>query len=289
MQDSLRRFLFEHTPIRGEIVHLDQTWRAVLERHNYPPVLRKLLGELMAAAALLAATLKLKGSLILQIQGNGPVSLLVVECTGELAMRATAKWKEELPEGSVADLIGGGRFAITLDPKDGKQAYQGIVALEGNSIAEILQNYMLRSEQLDTQLQLAADDQAAGGILLQKLPGQTPAEDDTWNRAGQFIATLSPRELLDLPAEALLHRLFHEDDIRLFKPQSVTFRCTCSRDSVTSMLKMLGREEVSSILDERGIIEVSCEFCNQQYRFDLEDTEKIFTAAIVVPGTTTRH
>ncbi|MDR2195058.1 MAG: Hsp33 family molecular chaperone HslO, partial [Gallionellaceae bacterium] len=168
--DALHRFLFEHSPVRGELVHLDSAWRAVLERHDYPSALRVVLGELMAAAVLLAATLKLKGSLILQIQGKGSVTLLVVECDGDLNVRATAKWEGDLAQGSFAELVGAGQFAITLDPRDGNQAYQGIVALDGASVAEVLQNYMLRSEQIETVLWLAADDRCAAGLLLQKLP-----------------------------------------------------------------------------------------------------------------------
>lgn len=289
MSDVLQRFLFEASPIRGEIVHLGSTWRTVLERHQYPDILRDKLGELMAAAALLAATLKLKGSLILQIQGNGPVSLLVVECTDDLAMRATAKWGGELPEGSLADLVGQGRFAITLDPQDGNQAYQGIVALEGNSVAEILENYMRRSEQLETRLVLAANEHQAGGLLLQKLPEKPAQDEDAWNRASQFVDTVASQELLELAPETLLRRLFHEEDIRLFEPQTVAFYCRCSHTGVANMLKMLGKDEIRSILEERGNIEVNCEFCNQQYRFDEEDANRIFSADFNLPENHTLH
>jgi molecular chaperone Hsp33 len=287
--DALTRFLFDSAAIRGEIVHLDATWQTVQENHDYPPVLRHAMGELMAAAALLAATLKLKGSLILQIQGKGPVSLLVVECTGDMAMRATAKWQGELPPGGLAQLIGDGRFVITLDPKDGKQTYQGIVPLEGDSIAEILQNYMTRSEQLDTRLILAADDLNAGGMLLQKLPQQAGQDEDAWTRASHLAATLKSEELLGLPAQEILHRLYHDEDIRLFEPQAVTFQCNCSRQSVANMLRMLGREEVESVLAEHGEIEVHCEFCNQRYGFDSVDAAQLFSPDKTAPGSQTRH
>jgi len=290
LSDVLQRFVFEANPIRGEIVHLDQTWRTVLERHDYPEVLRDKLGELMAAAALLAATLKLKGSLILQIQGNGPVSLLVVECTGDLAMRATAKWDGALPQGGLAELVGDGRFVITLDPRDGSQTYQGIVGLEGDSIAEILENYMRLSEQLDTHLVLGANDRMAGGMLLQKLPGKPTQDEDVWNRAGQFMATVNSKELLELAPESLVHRLFHEEDIRLFEPQTVSFHCRCSHNSVVGMLKMLGKDEIDSIIEERGNIEVNCEFCNQQYVFDATDATRIFSpGGFDLPGSQTVH
>lgn len=287
--DTLQRFLFEHASIRGEIVRLHATWQAVQEHHDYPPMLRQAMGELIAAAALLAATLKLKGSLILQIQGRGPISLLVVECTGDLSMRATAKWNGTLTQNSLKDLIGDGRFVITLDPKDGKQTYQGIVPLEGDSVADILQHYMTRSEQLETRLFLAADADTAAGMLLQKLPEKTGHDEDAWTRAGHLAATVKPEELLQLPAEEILHRLFHEEDIRLFEAQPVSFSCSCSREGVANMLRMLGREEVDSVLEEQGEIEVHCEFCNRRYTFDPIDAEQIFVTEIVTPGSNTRH
>ena len=288
--DTLQKFLFEHAPIRGEIVRLDAVWRSVIERHNYPPILRDLMGELCAAAALLAATLKLKGSLVLQIHGKGAVKLLVVECSGDLEMRATAKWEGELPHGSLRDLVGDGRFVITLDPKDGKQAYQGIVALEGESIAGILRNYMTRSEQLETRLWLVANEKCAAGMLLQKLPEQPDALDvDVWDRASRLADTLKPDELLTLTAGELVHRLYHEEDIRLFDAQAVTFHCTCSRENVANMLRMLGRAEIDSIIEERGDVEVHCEFCNQHYVFDRVDSDAVFSDIMAVSSNQTLH
>ncbi len=288
--DSLRRFLFEHAPLRGEVVRLDDVWQSVIERHNYPPVLRDLMGELCAAAVLLAATLKLHGSMVLQIHGKGAVKLLVVECSGDLELRATAKWEGDLSHGTLQDLVGDGRFVITLDPKDGNQAYQGIVALEGDSIAEILQNYMTRSEQLETRLWLAADGKSAAGMLLQKLPAQGESQDDdAWERAVLIADTLKPEELLTLPAGELVHLLYHEEDIRLFDAQAVVFRCTCSRENVAQMLRMLGREEVDSILAERGDIEVHCEFCNQRYVFDRVDADAVFADIMAMAVSDTRH
>ncbi len=289
-RDTLQRFLFEHAPIRGEIVRLEGVWQSVLDRHNYPPILRDLMGELCAAAVLLAATLKLQGSLVLQIHGKGAVKLLVVECSGDLEVRATAKWEGELLHGTLQHLVGDGRFVITLDPKDGNQAYQGIVALEGESIADILRNYMTRSEQLETILWLAADDRLAAGMLLQKLPDQIESRDaDAWNRATQLADTLKPGELLTLTAGELVHRLYHEEDIRLFEAQVVNFRCTCSRENVARMLRMLGRTEVDSIILERGDVEVHCEFCNQRYVFDRVDADAVFADVMAVPANQTLH
>lgn len=291
--DSLQRFLFEHAPIRGELVHLDESWRSVLERHDYPDVLRNIMGELAAAAVLLAATLKLNGSLVLQIMGKGAIKLLVVECSGDMKLRATAKWSGDLSQGSFAELVGDGQFAITLDPKDGGKPYQGIVDLQGTSVAEVMQNYMSHSEQLETRLWLVADGQHAAGMLLQKLPhseNQSEVPDaDAWQRALILADTLKAEELLLLPAITLIQRLYHEEDIRLFEAQRVTFFCSCSRENVATMLKMLGREEVDSILAERERIEVHCEFCNQRYEFDKIDAEMIFVDAVVLPPSVARH
>jgi molecular chaperone Hsp33 len=288
MNDTLQRFLFEHAPIRGEVAHLDATWRAVLERHNYPPVLRNMLGELMAAGALLAATLKFEGAMVLQLQGTGPVKLIVVECTSEQTLRATAKWTSSqehaatggLPAAAgLADLLGDGRFVITLVPGEGRQSYQGIVEIDPAGVAASLERYMAHSEQLETRLWLAADESRAAGFLLQKLPGRNDPDLDSWNRAAQLAATLTRPELLDLPASKVLHRLYHQEDIRLFEPRPVSFRCSCSGERVAAMLRMLGADEVRSILDERDNVEVTCEFCNRAYRYDSVDAEQLFAAA----------
>lgn len=292
--DSLQRFLFEQSPVRGELVHLDDAWRAVLERHDYPPALRAVIGELMAAAVLLAATLKLKGALILQIQGMGPVTLLVVECDGDLNVRATAKWQGELDGLDFAQMVGDGNFVITLDPRDGGQTYQGIVELDGDSVAEVLQNYMLCSDQLETRLWLAADAQGAAGLLLQKMPGEgghalAEQEDDMWPRVTMLTETLKREELLGLPAVELIRRLYSEEDVRLFDAQPVAFKCSCSRAKVGRMLTMLGWDEVQSVLSEQGEAVVTCEFCNQLYRFDKVDAEQVFASEVVLDGSNSVH
>ncbi len=288
--DTLQRFMFEHAAIRGEFVHLDSTWNMVLERHDYPPAVRNLLGELMAAAALLSATLKFKGSLIAQIQGSGPVNLLVVEATSERTLRGMAQWSGDPQPVSFPTLVGEGRFVITIDPRDGGQRYQGIVSLEGETVSAALENYLVRSEQLDSRLWLAADGEQAAGLLLQKMPVSRPEEDsDMWQRATHLGATLTPGELLDLPAREILHRLYHEEDIRLFEGETVRFSCSCSRERVVNVLRMLGYDEVQSILDERGAIDVDCEFCNQHYTFDKVDAEQLFAAELASKISPTRH
>ena len=293
--DQLHRFIFENTPIRGNIVHLDHSYDTALQHQDCPPALRRALGELMAASVLLAATLKMRGALVLQIQGKGALKLLVVECTAALTLRATAKWSGSLENASLVELVGDGRFVITLDPKDGGQAYQGIVPLEGESIAEILQNYMQRSEQIDTRIWLACDGKTAAGMLLQKLPAtldmETSAEEDadTWPRLGYLADTVQAEELLALPTQKLLQRLFHEEDVRLFEGQPIRFHCSCSRNSVGGMLRMLGHEEIAGIIAERDDIEVRCDFCGAQYRFDRIDAEQLFAADTPAPGSDSQH
>ena len=288
MSDSLQRFIFEGAPVRGELVHLDATWRAVLERHDYPAALRGVLGELMAAAALLSATLKFDGSLILQVQGSGAVKLIVVECTSEQTMRATAKWEGEL-SGSFRALVGDGRFVITIAPDDVTQTYQGIVELTGDSVAQVLEHYMGTSEQLETRMWLASDGEQAAGMLLQRVPGPAGDDDDAWNRAVTLGDTVRGEELLALPGPQVIRRLYHEEDIRVFDPRVVSFRCSCSRERVVNMLRMLGHEEVKSIIAERGAVEVNCEFCNRHYGFDTVDAEQIFAAELQTRASSTRH
>ena len=290
MNDTLQRFIFEDAPIRGEIAHLNATWRAVLERHDYPPVLRRILGELMAAGALLAATLKFEGSIILQLQGNGPVKLIVVECTSEQTLRATAKWTGTLEDTAGLDmLLGEGRFVITLVPGEGRPTYQGVVAIDAAGVAASLEHYMQTSEQLDTRLWLAAGDDHAAGLLLQKLPAREEPDQDSWNRATKLAETITDPELLQLPAQRLLHRLYHAEDIRLFEPRPVSFRCSCSHERVDAMLRMLGYAEVRSILEEREAVEVTCEFCNRAYCYDRVDAEQLFAAAHPAQAASTRH
>lgn len=290
-RDVLQRFLFERTAVRGEIVQLEAAWREVLGRHDYPPAVRRLLGEMMAATALLSATLKFSGSMIMQIQGGGPVSLLVVECGADLGMRALAKWEGAVDDAAaLPDLVGDGRFVITLDPGEGKKTYQGIVAVEGETVAAALEHYMAHSEQLETRLFLAADERGAAGMLLQKLPGEHDDDHDAWNRVVQLGNTLAAAELLGLPRLDILRRLFHEEDVRLFDPVPLRFRCSCSRERVAAVLRMLGRDEVNAALEERGEVEVNCEFCNQRYQFDEVDVTLLFTATTPPPPVgNTRH
>ena len=280
-KDSLSRFVFENFPVRGELVHLNASWQAMLENHEYPAPVRRLLGEAVAAAVLLASILKFKGQLTLQIHGNGPLTLLVAQCSADLHIRGIAKWEEgDLPEG-LAGLTGGGRLAITIETgKDGER-YQGIVAAEGETLAACLEGYFENSEQLPTRLWLAASGNGAAGMLLQQLPGRAAAEDagDDWRRAQLLADTLSEGELMELDNEDVLRRLFHEDRIRLFDPAPVAFRCSCSRERVASALRLLGRGELEDLAEADGSVEVRCEFCGRSYPLDPVDLEQLFSAS----------
>jgi molecular chaperone Hsp33 len=288
-RDLLQRFVFERARVRGELVRLDASWQEVLRRHAYPPALRAALGELMAACALLAATIKLEGgALVLQVQGGRPVTLLVVECQSDLTLRAAAKWEGDLdqpgPEATLRALTAGARCALTIDPGPGKQAYQSVVPLEGLTTADVLEHYMARSEQLETRFLLAADEGRAAGVLLQKLPetgGRPPrAEDgDLWDRTATLLHTLTREEILGCPGADILRRLFHQEDLRVFESIAVRFACRCSRERVGGVIRMIGADEARALLTERGEISVTCEFCNETYVFDHGQTEAALRGA----------
>ena len=312
-KDILQKFIFDNAAVRGELVEVSKAWAEIQSRHSYPKAVKSLLGEMVAAAALLSANLKFNGSIVMQIFGDGPVKLLVVECDAELHLRATAKLSPgaTVPDdASVAQLLnvgGQGRFVITLDPKDkvpGQQPYQGVVPLHGEDIATVIENYMLRSEQMDTKLWLAADDNVARGLLLQKLPrnsevegqvAQATEEEDieTWNRALALGGTLQQKELLEADVATLLKRLFWEETIRVFDPLHPEFHCTCSREKVGNMLKMLGKEEVDSALHDLGQLAINCDFCGKHYEFDAVDCAQLFaadtTADAIAPASDVKH
>lgn len=274
--DSLRRFIFESLPVQGRCVHLDASWRAVLERQEYPAPVRALLGEAMAATALLSATLKYEGNITLQIQGNGPLHLLVVQCTSRLNMRGLARWHGELPDSDLSALVGDGKLVMTIEPAGIGERYQSIVPLEGGTLAQSLENYFARSEQLPTRLWLSAGESSAVGMLLQVMPDRD-REPDAWQHVTVLADTVTDRELHDLAAEQLLHRLYNEDDVRLFESSPVSFRCQCSRERIEMTLRSLGVEEVQSILAEQGKVHVECEFCARQYDFDAVDVQALFS------------
>jgi len=319
---ELHKFIFEGLPVRGMLVRLTDGWQEVLQRrakahHDFAPPVRALLGELAAAATLMQANIKFDGALVLQIHGDGPLKLAVAEVTAKLGFRVTAKVVGEVAaDASLETMVnvhGKGRCAITLDPQNkqpGQQPYQGVVPLHGDrreplhKVSEVLEHYMLQSEQLDTKLILAANDEVAAGLLIQRLPiegtgnlggarnedriglvlrqAQDDREDD-YKRIALLAATLTPQELLTLDADTVLRRLFWEETLRRFAPlagaSGPRFACSCSRELVGNMLKSLGADEVDGIVVEQGRVEVACEFCGKLYHYDAVDVGELFTVA----------
>lgn len=300
MTNQLNKYIFADQLTRAQTVELSTAWQTGLAHQQYPEPIRNLLGELTAAAVLLAGNLKLDGSLILQAQGDGPIALLVVECTSDYDIRATVSLREgvEIPEDAtlqnLLNTYDNGRFAVILEPKAGTdmQPYQGIVPLEGDTLAEALENYMKHSEQLESKIFLAADGSKANGLLLQRLPGTgghiegTDApEEPSWDRAKQLVNTIKNEELLELPAAELIHRLFWQEDLMLLEPMDVRWHCPCTRERVANMLISLGRDEIESILSEQEQVEVSCNFCGKPYEFDPVDCAQLFIAKSDLPDT----
>ena len=280
--DHLQRFLFDGTDVRGEIVSLEQTWRQVQDRHHYPDVIAMRLGELLSAAALLTATLKLDGILSIEVRGAGPVTLLMAESTPgngdvEQQLRGIARWDEDAEltqEMTLSELLGNGQIVITLDPRNGNR-YQGIVALEHDTLAGCLEHYFMQSEQLPTRLWLAADGERSAGLLLQQLPQSDSQDADAWPRISMLADTVTSEELLTLEAEPLLFRLFHEEQTRVFTPAPVAFGCTCSRERFAQALARIAPEELRSIVAEQGHIDTHCHFCNTHYAFSAADVETL--------------
>jgi molecular chaperone Hsp33 len=276
--DFKQRFLFPDTDIRGELVRLDESLAAILGTHDYPLAVQGLVGEAVAAVALLAGTLKFNGRLSLQAQGRGPVSLLLAECTHDGQLRALARHDGELDTAAnIGALIGDGTMVITITPDQGRQ-YQGIVPLEGDTLAQCLEGYFQQSEQLPTRLWLASGNGRAAGLMLQRLPDQVASRDDNrnqWEHLEALAGTLKMEELLDLPAETVLRRLFHETPPRLPEPQPLRFGCTCSRERTENALLSLGAGELKTLLDEDGEATLTCDFCLSQQHFDAVDLAEL--------------
>ncbi|QWE21517.1 Hsp33 family molecular chaperone HslO [Polynucleobacter sp. AP-Kolm-20A-A1] len=313
--NELLVFMCDGAPVRGEIVSISSAWQAVLERRNEPPAVRRILGDFVGAATLLSASLKFDGTLIIQAQSKGPIQLMVIECTSNLSMRATVKLSVDASEispdatlGELLDASNTGRLVITLDPTNrepGQPPYQGIVALQEHrgtaikpvsSAAEAIALYMQNSEQLDTRIWLASSDTHVGGLLLQRLPDsgghvhldpQTASEG--WSRIQTLGETITDEELLTLAPETILRRLFLEESsengVRSFPPRPIHFSCRCSRNKVADVLRMLGEEEVQSILSEQGAVETVCDFCAKPYRFDAVDCLQVFKTDLLSDAT----
>ena len=285
--DLFQRFFFEDLGIRGEFVRLRDAWTGVRSDTDYPPLIASILGEALAATVLLTGTLKFEGSLILQIQGNGPVSTLVAQATHTLTVRGLAHWRTEPKSASLMDLFGDGRMVLTIQQFQ-QEPYQGIVALEGDSLATAIESYFSRSEQLPTRIWLFADGNTAAGLFIQALPGKARSHED-WSRISHLADTLTRQEAFNLPSEELLYRLFHEERVRVLEPEPVVFRCGCSRERIESMLIAMGRDEAEASLDEHNEILVACEFCNRRYRFDRIDITRLFHPTVKVEQPSRLH
>jgi molecular chaperone Hsp33 len=273
--DYVQRFLFEELDIRGRLVCLTGAWEKMLEGRDYPPAIAALLGETTALGVLLGANRKGAGRTTLQVRGNGPVPLLVADCTSTLQIRGMAHY-EPGAQGTVRELIGEGRFALMLEDEASGQIYQSVVPLQGNSLSEIFEHYLTQSEQLPSFVRLFADETALCGLLLEKLPKADERDPDGWNRMTQFAATLTLEETTDVQPYDLLTRLFPEELLRVYKLDAVEYHCPYDEEKVRNMLRNLGQAEVESILAEKGEVLIKNEMCNHEYRFDAGAVASIF-------------
>jgi molecular chaperone Hsp33 len=283
--DSLYRFVVEGCNVRGQLVYLDQSWRELASRHDYPPVVRRILGEAVSAAALLSATIKFDGALSIQASGDGGLRLLVAEATANGTLRGLARWKGELRDALLTDLLGNGRLAITIDPGGNRERYQGIVELQSDGLSQSLRGYFSHSEQLPTRLWLAVEEERVAGLLLQRVPeldhekswldiGDTSA--DAWRQTVELADALNPTELLELGVPNLLARINGDRAVRLYRGEDWRFLCSCSREKVTEVLRALGRDDLDSLIEERRQVSVNCEFCNAEFSFDAVDVAQLF-------------
>lgn len=277
-QDLMHRYLFENHAVRGELVTVSQTWQEIINGHDYPQPVQQVLGELLVATSLLTATLKFDGDITVQLQGDGPLNMAVINGNNLQEMRGVARMQGEIAEGSsLKEMVGNGYLVITISPKEGER-YQGVVGLEGDTLAACLEDYFMRSEQLPTRLFIRTGEiesqVGAAGILLQVLPAQDASLDE-FNHLATLTETIKTEELLGLPANDVLWRLYHQEEVTLFEPQSVSFKCTCSRERCGDVLRTLPAEEVDQILQEDGNIDMHCDYCGNHYVYDAVDIAAI--------------
>ena len=286
-QDLLRRFLFEDLGVRGEWVKLTTSWQAAKQHQQGSQNAQLQLGQALAAVVMLSATVKFKGSMILQAQGDGDLKTLVAQSTHDRKIRGLVRCNDHVPAGSLETLFGQGQLVLTIEP-DNAQPYQGVVPLKGKNLAAALQTYFEQSEQLKTRLWLFANGTHAVGLFLQELPSQNSSKAD-WERIEILADTVTEQELLELDCENLLYKLFNEEKVRLFDAEPVEFRCACSRPRIQRTLRAMGKEELEDILREHGTIQVGCEFCSEQYLFDRVDVDILLSRESVANQSETRH
>ena len=276
--DQLHRYLFENYAVRGELVTVSESLRQILENHSYPQPVKNILAELLVATSLLTATLKFAGDITVQLQGDGPMSLAVINGNNKQQLRGVARVQDEIADDAdLKALVGNGYLVITITPEEGER-YQGVVGLEGDTLAACLEDYFMRSEQLPTRLYIRTGEvdgqPAAGGMLLQVLPAQDTDSND-FEHLATLTDTIKTEELLTLPANEVLWRLYHEEEVTLYDPQDVEFKCTCSRERCAGALKTLPDEEINSILEEEGEIDMHCDYCGSHYLFNAMDIAEI--------------
>ncbi|WP_428411180.1 Hsp33 family molecular chaperone HslO [Legionella sp.] len=275
--DTLQRFIFEHANIRGEIVHIEQTYQAIMAQRNYPPMVKNLLGEAIVSCLLLASSIKFEGSLNLQFQGDKRLSLLLVQCDHELNVRAFARFEESLETEDYAKAFLSGQMVMTINQDNQTNSYQSMVPLQSTSMSENLMNYFAQSEQISTRVWLAVNENAAAGMLLQLMPGQdTVQREQFWEYAVQLGQTVSEEELLTLDNQTLLYRLYNETEVRVFDSRRTQFQCRCSLEKMRQVINILGEKEAQELLEEQGKIDIRCDFCNQEYLFDAIDVTMLF-------------
>ena len=287
-RDAVMPFVFESLPVRGALVQLDNAWQRMQRGHEYARPVADILGHAASATALVAQSLKFEGSVTLQISGEGPLGMIVMQSTDDLNLRGMAIARDVADGATFADLVSGARCAVTVDAGAMERPYQGIVEISTESLAVSLENYFARSVQVPSHLKLVSATSFCGGILLQQMPGGVATGDDDWRRLGYLIETLRAEELADGVARELLHKLFAEDDVRVFRHRSVRFHCRCSRAKVEDVLRFLGESETRAALEEEGRVDVTCEYCGRVRKFDAVDVSRIF-AGQVLSGTDAIH
>lgn len=283
-KDQHIRFLFEGVSVRGELVQLHDTWQKMLERHAYPESIKQILGEALAATVLLSSTLKYDGSLTFQMQGDGPLKLVVVQVTSQGQIRGLARWEGDIPSGGITKKMGDARIVITIANQDRANPYQAIVPVQGETLADCLQHYFNSSVQVPTKLWLAVDDKQVGGLLLQRLPDETEfkeTHDEDWSRLCVLTDTVKDKELLTLEPPELLYRLFNGEEVGIVSSDPISFACSCSSERIEETIRSLGQAEVISIIDEMGSVEVRCEFCNKAYHYSRTDADRLFDSVSV--------
>jgi len=275
MKDQLNRYLFDNVHVRGELVQVSNAYKEIIACHNYPAPVNHLLGELLAATAMMTALLKFEGDIAVQIQGEGPVPMLVVNGNDKQELRAVANVTGDVTTTSLGELFTKGYMVITITPTQGER-YQGIVGLDKDTIGGCLEAYFEQSEQLKTHFWLRSNDEDAAGMMIQALPEESVNQDDEYDNLRQLSATIKDEELFSLEPNVILNRLYHQEEVRIFDPQALSFKCTCSLDRSGNAIVSIGREEAESIIAEQGAITMQCDYCNTVYKFDNNDVAYLF-------------